>query len=338
MNKGKRFSKGTNGIKGFLEKVSSPPSWIITIAYASAVLLSAFAIIALASEKRWSGAAWAIYSFAFFAVAYSGFITVRFVKKIGGKVSDFADKYAFTRNLKTDYAFQTAFFGACSFAGNVAYTVLLCFTALHSGAAWYWAVAVYYLFLIAVRGRVLLEKRGQDRRYKNKPLQLQRERIKTYSFCGTMLIALTLALAVVVLEMVLAGQRLHTLDVTVYAFTAFAVYRIATSCYHFIKSKRYQDLAVRAVRNINLATALVTLFSLQTALLDAFSTPETARIWNGISGVLVCAAVVAIGGYMLRFASKKEEMVMDELALREKQTAIDSKEKEQGECGGADGS
>ncbi len=311
----------SNGIKGFLEKVSSPPSWIITIAYASAVLLSAFAIIALASEKRGSWAAWVIYAFAFFAVAYSGFIAVRFVKKIGDKVSDFADKYTFTRNLKTDYAFRTAFFGACSFVGNVAYTLFLCLTALYSGAAWYWAVAAYYLFLIAVRGGVLLEKRSQDRKYRNKPLHLQRERIQTYSFCGIMLIALTLALALVFVEMVVDGQRLHTLNVTVYAFSAFAVYRIATSCYHFIKSKRYQDLAVRAVRNINLATALVTLFSLQTALLDAFSTPEKARIWNGITGALVCALVVAIGVYMLLSASQKREKITGELALLAKQNA-----------------
>ena len=330
MRKGQRFS---NGIKSFFKKASSPPSWIITIAYASAVLLSAFAIIALATEKRWSGAAWTIYALAFLAVAYSGYITVRFVKKLSDKVSDFADKYTFTRNLKTDYGFQTAFFGACSFVGNVAYTVFLCFTALYSHAAWYWALAAYYLFLIAVRGGVLLEKRSQDRKYRNKPLYLQRERIRTYSFCGTMLIALTLALAVVFLQMIVDGQRLQTLNFTIYAFVAFTVYRMVMAAYHFVKSKRYQDLAVRAVRNINLATALVTLFSLQTALLDAFSTPQNAQIWNGITGALVCALVVAIGVYMLISASQKKEKVMSEIALLARQSAGYNREDDNVESG-----
>lgn len=318
MRKKQRFS---NGIKTFLKKVNTPPSWVITIAYASAVLLSAFAVIALATEKRWSAAAFVIYASALLAVVYSGWITVRFVKKLSDKVSDFADKYTFTRNLKTDYGFQTAFFGACSFVGNVAYTVFLCITALYSGATWYWALAAYYLFLIAVRGGVLLEKRSQDRKYRNKPLYLKRERIRTYSFCGTMLIALTLALMVVFLEMIVDGQRLQTVNFTIYAFVAFTAYRMVMAAYHFLKSKRYQDLAVRAVRNINLATALVTLFSLQTALLDAFSTPERARIWNAVTGALVCALVVAIGVYMLISASQKKKKVMEKIALLARQSA-----------------
>ena len=314
MKNKKRFSN-ENESKSFWEKLCLPPSWITAIVYASAVFLSAFSVIALFSEKRLSTAAFVIYVLAFSALLYSLCIAVHFFKMLSGKVLDFTEKYAFTRNLKNDYGLQTVFFSACSFVGNVAYTLFLCLTALYSGASWYWALAVYYLLVISVRGSVLLEKRSQERKYRNRPLYLQRERIKTYSFCGVMLIALTLALSVVFVKMVAEGERLQTLNVTVYAFAVFALYRIITAAYHFVKSKRYQDLAVRAVRNINLATALVTLFSLQTALLDAFSTPQKAQIWNGISGALVCAAVVAIGVYMLLSASKKRAKVEAELAL-----------------------
>ena len=112
-----------------------------------------------------------------------------------------------------------------------------------------------------------------------------------------------------------------TVNFTIYAFVAFTAYRMVMAAYHFLKSKRYQDLAVRAVRNINLATALVTLFSLQTALLDAFSTPERARIWNAVTGALVCALVVAIGVYMLISASQKKKKVMEKIALLARQSA-----------------
>ena len=64
------------------------------------------------------------------------------------------------------------------------------------------------------------------------------------------------------------------------------------SVVHMIKAKRLKSPFLVAVRNVGYADALVSMLSLQAALLVSFGDGEPDhRLMNGISGAAVCGTV-----------------------------------------------
>ena len=65
-------------------------------------------------------------------------------------------------------------------------------------------------------------------------------------------------------------------------------------------------MTVRAIRNINLVDALVSILALQTALLTMFSEGGiNISLFNTFTGVIVSFLSVGIGIYMIVSANKK---------------------------------
>ena len=75
----------------------------------------------------------------------------------------------------------------------------------------------------------------------------------------------------------------------------------ATSIKNLIQAKRYQNPVISILRDIGYADALVSLLTLQTALFTAFGQDNAALIpvMNGITGSVICMAVLVLGIYMI---------------------------------------
>lgn len=100
---------------------------------------------------------------------------------------------------------------------------------------------------------------------------------------------------------------------TVFAYAAYAFYKITMSIISFVKAHKQTDLTVRAIRNINLVDALVSILALQTALLTTFSTGEVnISTANTLTGIAVSFLSIAIGIYMIVSARKKMEELQKE--------------------------
>ena len=289
--KGKKFSH-------FLQQLNDPPSWVLVLLYATMLTGGPLAVFALLRGYD-SGYAIIAYVVCVLLLIYTVYVTVRLIIKTHNKVGEFADRYTFTRRFYRNYEFRSVIFTACSFLGNLAYTLFLCYTAWKSSSHWYMSLALYYVLLTTARGGILVEAGKQEWRFKNDPAGLEKEKLRSYFYCGVMMIALTAALAVAVVQMVDSGERLEVPRVSIYVFAAVACYRIFASIFNFIRSKLSHDLTVRSVQYINFTTALVALLSLQTVLLDAFSTSSNARWLNTLTGAAVCFAVLLLGVHMI---------------------------------------
>ena len=80
-----------------------------------------------------------------------------------------------------------------------------------------------------------------------------------------------------------------------------------------IKAHKQTDLTVRAIRNINLVDALVSILALQTALLTMFSGGEVnISLFNTFTGIIVSLLSVSIGIYMIVSANKKMQEIQKE--------------------------
>ena len=93
---------------------------------------------------------------------------------------------------------------------------------------------------------------------------------------------------------------------TIFAYAAYAFYKITIAIITLVKAHKQTDLTVRAIRNINLVDALVSILALQTALLTMFSEGDVnISLFNTMTGIVVSALSITIGVYMIVFANKK---------------------------------
>ena len=298
----RRQGTGKGRIKAFFQKLNRPPNWVAIIVYVTTLIVCPLALIAAAfgyGQGVFAGIAYTISGIIFLYTFW--ILTAKLVRGIK-KLIKTADRYAFTRILKKNFEFRTLFFAFCSFVANVGYTVFLCVMAFVAGSEWYGALAAYYVLLTTTRGGVLAQNARDERNEKNDFVRLHLKKNGSYYYCGIMLIVLTLVLALAIVRMIVEGQSFRVPRWAIYAYAAVALYRLGIAIYNSRRAKRSDDMVVRAIRNINVASALVALLSLQTAWFAIFPPPFNVALSNAIVGGFICLIIVALGIYMLIFS------------------------------------
>lgn len=278
--------------------ITDPPAWLTVLVYMLTFTAGALSVFVAAAGYGLTFFAFGLYIVGAVALTYAAFLGVKIGLKVKKKVVEVADRYTFTRNFM-QFEFRTLFFAVCSFAGNVAYTVFLCVTALYSRTFWYWVLAGFYILLASMRGGLLYENQKNEKRFAGEPVLLAKAKARSYIRCGWLLLALSMVLGGAVALMVFEGKRFPTPNVVVIALAAWDVVRVAFAVYNLLRAKKCDDLVVRSVRNINFSTALVATLTLQTVLLDTFTHPFQTDILNAVTGGAVCVTVVAFAVYMI---------------------------------------
>lgn len=296
-------------MKRFFEKLNHPPGWVAVLTYATAFVICPLTLATVLLGQGGGVLSMIAYVVSACSFIYMVMLTVSAIRRFRRKVLSVADRYSFTRKLHSNYEFRTLVFGAITFLCNIGYAVFLFVMACMTESLFYGALVVYYVLLSTSRGGLLIDARKSERKYKDDPWLLQKEKVGMYRYCGWMIVGLSLALAFSVVEMVTKGEGFHVPQGTIYAFAAFTLYRVAMTVVNFIKSTRYDDLTVRAVRQINMATALVAMLTLQTAIFAAFPLDINPTLWNGITGTVVCVSVITLGSYMLAYANRFKKRI-----------------------------
>ena len=181
---------------------------------------------------------------------------------------------------------------------------------------WYGALAAFYIALAILRGGVLAyHKKKIGKKMQDDELV----RARVYRNSGIITLILNIALSSAIAQMVFSGEHFSYLGWTVFAYAAYAFYKITTSVISFIRAHRQDDLTVRAIRNINLVDALVSILALQTALLTTFSEEGVdVSAFNTVTGVVVSLLSVGIGIYMIISANKKIKYLRKEKNTNER--------------------
>ena len=302
MKNGRRKSK----LLRFFKRLENPPNWIAVIAIGTSAVVCPLALLSAVLGYGRGWLAFVAYAICLLVFAYSVIVGIGSVRKARKKVIDVTDRYEFTRNLRRDYKFRLAVFAVFAVVFNIGYTVLLGVMAITTKSAWYGAMAVYYILLSTARGGALAQDKRDERRYKYDGVALKKEKIGTYKYCGIMILALSLALAVSVVEALVNGEGFRVPSWAVYPFIGVAVYRIISATFGFVRSMRYPDLVVRAVEHLNLSATLVAVLSLQTALLARFAPNYEALVLNAVTGGIACFVTLSIGVSMIKHARKEK--------------------------------
>lgn len=227
----------------------------------------------------------------------------------------FTKRNRIANTLITDTRLRTVIFTVPGMGLNLVYAVFNGAIGIINQSAWCGSLAAYYMLLSVMRflsvsyarklydGNFLFRKEHLNRNHSNDNIDnLEARSRKVYRNCGIMLSVSSIALAGAVIMLVYGEGGKTYPDLMIYGVAAYTFYKLTMAVLNMIKARKGISILLKTLRNINYADALVSLLSLQTALLSAFGQESGAMIpiTNALTGAGVCLMIFALGIYMVR--------------------------------------
>lgn len=186
---------------------------------------------------------------------------------------------------------------------NLLYAGVNAFSGMHYHSPWFGSLAAYYLCLSVMRFSLVRYAHrhgfGEDM-----PAEWRR-----YRLCGAILLAMNVALSGVVILVIDQNKGFTYAGVLIYAMAMYTFYITIAAVVNVVRYRKYRSPVMSAAKAVNLAAALVSMLSLETAMLTQFggekNAPTFRRWMTGATGGGVCIFVVGMGLYMVVHASKQ---------------------------------
>lgn len=232
--------------------------------------------------------------------SYTMTVLVLIIAGITKKVKSLLYGNKYSGRYMTDIPFRVQISLYASLFINLIYAVFQLFLGVLYASFWYSAVAVYYIVICGVRFLLLRHFRKKD----DDPVR----ELKAYRFCGGLLFALNAAITGMVVQMVRDGQGARYPGLMIYVMATYAFYRITISIINVVKYRKLYSPVLSASKALNFATALMAIFSLETAMLAEFGGEgDFERIMNTATGSGVCLIIFGMAIFMIIRANKKLE-------------------------------
>lgn len=289
--------------KEILKKIFClPPLPTVLVAifgYGFVLIVAAFSI-----ENR--AVAIASYSASAYALVIS--ITgLPYLKTAAQKVKDYISNHPLMKKLQStvlgsrflnDIRFRTGISLYKGFFINLLYIAMKMFSGIYYRSTWFIALAIYYILLAVMR--LMLIRRVH---VKDKALEFRR-----YRLCGLMLLFMNQALAGIVIFMVHQNKGFDYPGLLIYAMAFYAFYAVITAAADVVKTRKYDSPILSAAKAINLVAAMVSILSLETAMLSQFGgddDPMFRKAMTGATGGVVCTIVIGMAVFMIVRANRQ---------------------------------
>lgn len=247
---------------------------------------------------------------AYLSYVISAYVTavvcLRIPKAVRG-ASALVHQNKYTHRYLTDIPFRMHLSLRLSLAVNLLYAAMNLFNGAYYGSVWFGTLAVYYIFLAVMRFLLLRHANrrgfGADRR----------SELRRYRLCGIVLMVMNIALSGVVVLVVYQNEGFTYAGYLIYVMAMYAFYAVTMAIINVVRYRKYQSPVMSAAKAINLAAALVSMLSLETAMLAQFGGDDPAyrRMMTAVSGGAVCAVVLAMAVYMIVRATARLKIKED---------------------------
>ena len=216
------------------------------------------------------------------------------VTKAAPALKGFLHHFALTHRYLTDNYFKVRASLLLSFSINLGFGLFKLVYAVRYVSFWDGALAIYNILLCAVRfyllRRVPTSAKAQDR---------NRE-LRQYRITGGFLIALDAALVLIAVQIVQHGHSYHYAGTLIYVAALHAFYSLTLAITNAVKYRKFNSPILSAAKMVNLTTALVSIFTLETAMLASFGGDyQYQELMTGATGGGVWSIVFCMAVYMV---------------------------------------
>lgn len=186
---------------------------------------------------------------------------------------------------------------------NFLYAGFKLFSGIHYKSLWFATLAIYYLLLAVMRFSLLYHVRREEGNGKNKISEW-----RSYRMCGIILLFMNQALVGIIILVIRQNSSFEYPGVLIYIMAIYAFYATITAVRKMVKFRKYQNPVLAAAKIINLTAALVSMLSLETAMLTQFGAADDASFRKGMTastGAGISMIVLGMAVYMITQATKQ---------------------------------
>ena len=292
--------KGEDGMEKIcklLRRVLLPPVWLAVL---SGILGGGGLVLVFGNGRDEEWYAIPVYVLSAYALTV---ICIRLYRDGGNVFFSVKEKIhgvPFLHRFFTDPEFKLHTSLNLSLLLNCLYVLWKLFFGIRYRSGWFACLAAYYFLLALLRFSLLRYGQGY------------RENLvgqwKKYRLCGIALVPVVLTLSFEVLMIVSENQGAHYPGYLIYVMAMYAFYKISAAVRDLFRFRKYRSPVMSAAKAVGFAAALVSMLSLETAMLEQFGGTDSEvskRAMTACTGAGVCAIISGMAVHMIYRATKE---------------------------------
>lgn len=190
---------------------------------------------------------------------------------------------------------------------NLLYAGIKMFSGILYRSIWFITLAVYYILLAVMRASLL--------HYVRKGGKNTVSEWKRYRLCGIILLFMNVALTGIIVLVIHQNSGFEYPGMLIYVMAMYAFYAAVTAVWDVVKFRRYGRPVMSAAKVINLTAALVSMLSLETAMLTQFGAaddPTFRQIMTASTGAGISMTVLGMAVFMIVRSTKQVKHIKRE--------------------------
>lgn len=175
---------------------------------------------------------------------------------------------------------------------NLIYVIFRMTTAYIYQSVWFLSIGFYYFVLCLVRFHLL---RKVKKTLNNK------QQLYTYKMTGYLIILLNIAMLGMIIQMMVGHKSYIYPGYIIYVSALYTFYDFINAIINIITYKKFNNPILSASKLLNLTGAMMSVYTLQTAMLSQFSINQQqfTDMMNTITGISVIILTFVIALYMI---------------------------------------
>lgn len=221
------------------------------------------------------------------------------IKKVKKRLHD--NKYTNRLLTQKELRLRISLYGGL--VVNICFAVFKVVMGVLYQSKWLYAMAGYNTILSIMR--FALVYRDQLQKREESEYEKRLHGLHSYRVCGWLMLLLNIAISVIVIMVVVDKHTIVYPGFMIYAIAAYSFYCLTMAIINMVKYWHRHKPIFSAVKRIGFAKALVSIFTMQVAMLTQFGAEEIDnRMFNAATGLAVSVIITVMAVLMLTGVKK----------------------------------
>lgn len=271
----------------------------LAIAIVLALVSGVFLIYACTELSQDDPLAIISYVTAFYALC----VWVLRIPKMVGRLKKFKRENRYVSVWENDVSKRVKVSLYASLVWNCGYAVVQIALGVRDKSLWFFFLALYYILLALMRFLMVNHVRKYEVGEK------RREEIYKYRICGIIFLMMNLAVSGMMFYMIFRLERTSHGEVATIALATYTFTQLTFAIVNCVKYRKYHSRIYSATKAISLTSAVVSVISLESVMLNEFSkeamSREVQRLFLILTGAGISAFIVVVAIYMIYSANRE---------------------------------
>ncbi len=183
------------------------------------------------------------------------------------KIKMFSENNKLLIKYKTDINYRNKISLYTNTSTNILCMLFYLMMGVINQSLWFYSLAVYYILLSIMRFFLLKDI------HKDYQSNIKQQWYR-YRFCGIILVIMNIALAIITFFVIRYNQGFLYHFIETIAIALFTFISTTLAIINSIRYRKFNQPIISAIKFVSLSSALVSMFSLETAMLTVFGTSE----------------------------------------------------------------